>query len=505
MENIYKSVDKPRLYPVMLGGTGSDVGKSVLAAGLCRIFLQDGYNPAPFKAQNMALNSYVTLDGLEIGRAQAVQAFASGIECRVEMNPVLLKPSGEMQAQVIVNGIPVGNSDAYSYFRGENRYKLREACWKAFDSLAKEYDPIVMEGAGSIAELNLKNRDIVNMSMAEYADAKVILVADIDRGGIFASVYGSIMLLDENERKRIAGIIVNKFRGDIRLFDEGRQILERITGVPVIGVMPYLNDLHIEEEDSVSLNKKAKTATNENKVNVAIVTLPHISNFTDFDTISLDPRVHVYYTLEANELEKADIIIIPGSKNTIADLYYLKEIEIDKVLKRMSEKGITIFGICGGYQIMGEKISDPFGVEGEEKHTDGLGLLPIQTVLVTEKRLTRMGFRLHGSDEINKGYEIHMGISQRDATRSSSFAVLETGEEEGCMLNNRIMGTYLHGCLDNREVIALIVNPIAEKMGLDTPDYITHDDFMDHQFDKLAEAMRCNIDIEKLYKIIRKE
>lgn len=288
----------------MLGGTGSDVGKSVLAAGLCRIFLQDGYHPAPFKAQNMALNSYVTPDGLEIGRAQAVQAEAAGVECMPEMNPVLLKPSGNMTSQVVLNGLPVGNKDAYEYFRKENKEPLRKEVHAAFDRLSSRYNPIVMEGAGSIAELNLRDSDIVNMSMARYAGAAVILVADIDRGGVFASAYGSIMLQTEEDRRYIKGIIVNKFRGDEKLFEKGRRQMEEICGVPVIGVVPYLDDIHIEEEDSVSLMKKSSVHTEENMINVAVLALPHISNFTDFDTISRDPRVHLYFTDDPSELGK---------------------------------------------------------------------------------------------------------------------------------------------------------------------------------------------------------
>ena len=299
----------------MLAGTGSDVGKSVLAAALCRILRQDGYRPAPFKAQNMSLNSYATPEGFEIGRAQAVQAEAAGIPCHTDMNPVLLKPNSDHTSQVVLNGRPVGNSSAYDYFRRGGREELRAAVCAAFDRLAVCYNPIVMEGAGSIAEINLRDRDIVNMSMARHAGADVFLVADIDRGGVFASAYGSIMLQTPEDRRRIKGIIVNKFRGDRRLFDDGVRMMEEVCGVPVLGVIPYFHDIQIEEEDSVELEQKNDRAA-AGRVNVAVVKLLHLSNFTDFDRLERDGRVHLYYTDRADELQKADVIVLPGSKST---------------------------------------------------------------------------------------------------------------------------------------------------------------------------------------------
>lgn len=492
-----------RLRPIMLGGTGSDVGKSVLAAGLCRIFRQDGYNPAPFKAQNMALNSYVTADGLEIGRAQAAQAVAAGIECLVEMNPILLKPSGEMMSQVVVNGRPVGNSSAYGYFRRDDKSRLREIAHEAFDRLAEKYNPIVMEGAGSIAELNLRSRDIVNMSMAEYADAKVILVADIDRGGVFASVYGSIMLQDEKDRERIAGVIVNKFRGDLRLFDEGRIMMEKIMGIPVLGVMPYLPDIHIEEEDSVSLKNKSSVATTDNLVNIAVVAVPHISNFTDFDSLALDSRVHLYFTMDPEEIRKAEIVILPGSKNTIGDIEALSASGCQEAILECAARGATIFGICGGYQMMGRRVSDPEGMEGSIRSIEGLGLLPVETVLTGNKTLRRTGFYINGSQTVNKGYEIHVGVTERDISRSKEFAITSDGVEDGCRVGERLMGTYLHGCLDNREVIDVLVSPCARKRNLDADDRLTYIEYMEKQYDRLAAEMRRYVDIEKIYGIMR--
>ena len=305
-----------QLSPIMLAGTGSDVGKSLIATGLCRIFRQDGYNPAPFKAQNMALNSYATPDGFEIGRAQAVQAEAAGIACSTDMNPILLKPSGEHTSQVVINGRPAGNRDSYSYFRKEGREELRKVVHNAFDRLSQRFNPIVMEGAGSIAEINLRDSDLVNMSMARHADADVILVADIDRGGVFASAYGSIMLQSEDDRRRIKGIIVNKFRGDMRLFESGRRMMEEICGVPVIGVVPYAGDIHIEEEDSVALGLKATKSVTD-KVNVAVVLLRHISNFTDFNVLERNPGVNLFYTGNPVALLSADIAITPGTHSIL--------------------------------------------------------------------------------------------------------------------------------------------------------------------------------------------
>lgn len=493
-----------KLRPIMLGGTGSDVGKSVLAAGFCRIFRQDGYHPAPFKAQNMALNSFVTPDGLEIGRAQAAQAAAAGIECLVEMNPVLLKPSGEMMSQVVVNGRPEGNRSAYGYFREDDKSRLRQIAHEAFDRLSARFNPIVMEGAGSIAELNLKHRDIVNMSMAEYADARVILVADIDRGGVFASVYGSVMLQDEKDRKRIAGVIVNKFRGDLRLFAEGRRIIEKTAGIPVLGVMPYLTDIHIEEEDSVSLKKKNTTSTTENLVNIAVVAVPHLSNFTDFDSLSIDSRVHLYFTMDPEEIRKAEIVILPGSKNTIGDLEIVGSTGCREAISDCARRGISVFGICGGYQMMGESVADPAGVEGSPRSIEGLGLLPVKTVLSGEKKVTRTDFFLPGSQTVNKGYEIHVGVTEQIDPDSKEFAVTSGGVKDGCRVSDRIMGTYLHGCLDNREVIDLLVAPYAKKRGLRAEIGRTHDEYMELQYDRLAAEMRKYIDIDRIYDIMRR-
>lgn len=489
------------LRSIMLAGTGSDVGKSILATGLCRIFRQDGYHPAPFKAQNMALNSYATPDGLEIGLAQAIQAEAAEIPCSTDMNPLLLKPSGDCTSQVVLNGIPIGNQTAYAYFRREGREELRGEVHKAYDRLASRFNPIVMEGAGSIAELNLRDSDLVNMSMAAYADADVILVADIDRGGVFASAYGSIMLQPEEDRKRIKGIIVNKFRGDIRLFEEGRRILERTCGVPVLGVVPYLRDIHIDEEDSVSLEKKSHRPV-AGKINIAVVHLRHISNFTDFYALEKMNRAHVYFSENPQDIAAADIIIIPGSKSTIDDLETLKSLGIADVILCAHNQGKMIIGICGGYQMLGMKVYDPHGVESDTIAVDGIGLLPISTTL-TKKKVTRQTeFNFLDSADTCFGYEIHMGQTRIiDSSDVRAVNRLMDGTLDGCLHGKNCIGTYIHGFFDNKAVVRYLLAPfITEEMEIE--DYRT---FKNQQYDRLADALRESLDMDMLYKIMGRD
>lgn len=487
-----------KLRPVLFAGTGSDVGKSVLAAAFCRIFRQDGYAPAPFKAQNMALNSFATSEGLEIGRAQAVQAEAAGIPCHTDMNPVLLKPSSDRTSQVIVNGRPIGDRTAWEYFRSEGKAELREAAHAAYDRLAARYNPIVMEGAGSISELNLRDTDFVNMPMAAHADAAVILVADIDRGGVFASVYGSVMLQDEADRKRIKGIIINKFRGDLRLFDEGRRTLEQLCGIPVLGVVPYFRDIEIEEEDSVSLAAKRRTAE-AGKVNVAVVLLRHLSNFTDFDVLERDPRVHLYYTNNVEELHKADIIVVPGTKSTLDDLAELRCNGAAQAIVRAHREGATVVGICGGYQILGREVCDPDGVEGSIERLPGLGLLPVSTVMTGEKITCQTTFRLVGDETPCHGYEIHMGRTER-LDGALPLARTEAGKDEGCVAE-RTMGTYLHGILDNSSFIERLLAPFAEKLDARPFDYKA---FKEEQYDRLADHVRRHVEMEAVYKLLQR-
>lgn len=490
----------PKLAPLMFMGTGSDVGKSIITTGFCRIFKQDGYHPAPFKAQNMANNSYATEDGLEIGRAQAVQAEAAGVACHTDMNPLLLKPSSDHTCQVVLNGKPMGNQNAYQYFRTEGREVLRTEVNAAFDRLAKRYNPIVMEGAGSISEINLRAVDLVNMPMAIHAGAKVILVADIDRGGVFASVYGSIMLLPEAERKYVKGIIINKFRGDIRLFEPGIKMLEDLCGIPVIGVVPYYKDIHIEEEDSVALHSKQIQASH-GKVNVAVVLLRHLSNFTDFNRLEQDPRVHLYYTSNVDEVAKADIILLPGTKSTLDDLYELRRNGVAQSILKAQRNGATVVGICGGFQMMGQEICDPDHVEGSIERLPGLGLLPVSTKMLAEKTTRQVKFKfLDEIDECN-GYEIHMGITtpmlDAEITHLNS---LKDGSQDGYWISNRCFGSYIHGILDNEVVIDYLLQPYTAKLNEQPFDYVT---FKEQQYDKLADHIRQYVNIELIYQIMQ--
>ncbi len=488
-----------QLSPIMLAGTGSDVGKSLIATGLCRIFRQDGYNPAPFKAQNMALNSYATPDGFEIGRAQAVQAEAAGIACSTDMNPILLKPSGEHTSQVVINGRPAGNRDSYSYFRKEGREELRKVVHNAFDRLSQRFNPIVMEDAGSIAEINLRDSDLVNISMARHADADVILVADIDRGGVFASAYGSIMLQSEDDRRRIKGIIVNKFRGDMRLFESGRRMMEEICGVPVIGVVPYAGDIHIEEEDSVALGLKATKSVTD-KVNVAVVLLRHISNFTDFNVLERNPGVNLFYTDNPDALLSADIVIIPGSKSTLSDLSELRRNGLAKAIVSARDNGKTVIGICGGYQIMGIEVSDPDGVEGSLRSLPGLGLLPVKTVLSGSKVTRQVSFSFLGENKPCNGYEIHMGRTETEGKATSLNTILDDGTADGCFVDDRCFGSYIHGLLDNETVVSYLISPYLKEKRNEKFDYTA---YKEEQYDLLADHLRKHIDIDKLYKIMK--
>ena len=468
-----------QLHPLMFVGTGSDVGKSILAAAFCRIFRQDGYAPAPFKAQNMALNSYATPDGLEIGRAQAVQAEAAGIPCETDMNPLLLKPSSDHTSQVVLHGKPVGNQHAYDYWRrGVSDIDYRKEVCQAFNRLASRFNPIVMEGAGSISELNLRDTDLVNLPMARHAHADVLLVGDIDRGGVFASVYGSIALQKPEDRKLIKGIIINKFRGDMRLFDEGRQMLEDLCGVPVLGVVPYYKDIYIDEEDSVALEQKRRQLI-AGKLNVAVVLLRHISNYTDFGTLERHPRVNLFYTNNISDLEQADIIIVPGTKSTLDDLMELRRNGCAQAIVRAHRDGKMVIGICGGYQMLGISVDDPDGVEGSIASLPGLGLLPIHTTMSAEKTTRQVSFQFNGQS--CQGYEIHQGVSDT---------------KEAIMQTNHCIGTYIHGFLDNQSVIDYLLGTKQPTMSMDA------DTFKDEQYNKLAAHVRQYVDIPRIYEIL---
>ena len=491
----------------MFVGTGSDVGKSFITTGFCRIFRQDGYAPAPFKAQNMSLNSYATPEGLEIGRAQAVQAEACGIPCHTDMNPVLLKPTTDKTSQVILHGKPAGNFSAAEYFLSGNRESLFEEVKKAWHRLSGRYSPIVMEGAGSISELNLKHRDITNMRMAIEAGAATYLIADIDRGGVFGSLYGTLSLLDAEERRHIKGIIINKFRGDPHLFTDGRAELEKICEVPVIGVLPLRRDIIIEEEDSLA-GKKRKTGEQrrsglaKDKVNIAVVLLQRLSNFTDFDRLERDPRIHLFYTREPEDITAADIIILPGTKNTLEDLLELKKNGVAQAIHQAFTDQRTVIGICGGYQMMGHLIEDPLHVESGIDAVAGLGLLPVHTIMQDEKTTRQRVFRFRDLATDCMGYEIHMGKTRTvsgDPQDERPLNEFNDGGLDGYFLNDKCWGTYLHGLLDNPVVIETLIAPYSNRSG-ETFDYRQ---YKEEQYDKLANMLREHIDMNEIYKTLQ--
>ena len=476
---------------IMIQGTASNAGKSLLAAGLCRIFRQDGYRAAPFKSQNMALNSFITREGLEMGRAQVMQAEAAGIEPDVRMNPILLKPTGDMASQVIVNGEVRGNYAAKDYFR--DKTALIPEVKKAYESLAAEYDIIVIEGAGSPAEINLKRDDIVNMGMAKLAKAPVLLVGDIDRGGVFASLAGTMLLLDPDEKALVKGTVINKFRGDLSILEPGLRTLEELTGVPVLGVVPYLS-LDVDDEDS--LTDRFSRRQEKAAVDIAVIRLPRISNFTDFNPLEYLDGVSLRYVGSVAELGEPDLVILPGTKNTMGDLRFLRESGLEAKILRHAAAGKPVIGICGGYQMLGETLSDPDGVEyGGEMA--GLGLLPVSTVFAGKKTRTRVNGTLPQlggifsslSGQPYEGYEIHMGVTGADG--------IVTGR-------GNVYGTYLHGFFDREEVTKAVAGALFRQKGLD-PDAVRAFDiaaYKEEQYDKLAAAVRSALDMEAVYQII---
>lgn len=479
--------------PIMFVGTGSDVGKSVINAGFCRIFKQDELAPAPFKAQNMSLNSFPTSDGLEIGRAQAVQAEACGIPCRVEMNPVLLKPTGYMTSQIVLNGKPWANKSAKEYFNETDRDFLFGEAMKSFSRLEEEFNPVVIEGAGSISEVNLWKKDITNMRISVEKNAATYLIADIDKGGVFGSLYGTMQLLPEAERKQISGIIINKFRGDISLFEDGRKILEEICGVPVVAVIPHFRDIYIDDEDSVVVDKKQFKSV-QGKTNIAVVLLPHMSNFTDFNVLEKMPEINLYYAVTPEDLIQADIIIIPGSKNTISDMLYLQKKGMAQTIKHAHRSGKAVYGICGGYQIMGKWINDPNHVEGNIEKIPGLDILPVETT-ITEKKITEQcSFVFQQNNQSGKGYEIHMG--ETISENSSPVCIINGKKEDGYFLDSKTWGTYIHGIFDNLEMVKSILEASGKTIDLE----FDFQKFKEEQYDKLAALIRGNADMEYIYK-----
>lgn len=494
---------------IMVQGTMSNAGKSLLTAGLCRIFKQDGYKVAPFKSQNMALNSFITEEGLEMGRAQVMQAEAAGIRPSVYMNPILLKPTNDTGSQVIVNGEVLGTMSARDYFAYKKN--LVPDVQKAFDKLAAENDIVVIEGAGSPAEINLKQEDIVNMGMAKMAKAPVLLVGDIDRGGVFAQLIGTVMLLDEDEKKIVKGLIVNKFRGDKTILEPGLKILEEKSGVPVVGVAPYLN---IEVEDEDSLTERFDGKQEVDLIDIAVIRVPRISNFTDFNALEIIPGVSVRYVKSVHELKNPDMIVLPGSKNTMEDLLWMRQNGLEAAVLKKAAEGKIIFGVCGGYQMLGETLADPDGVEagGEIK---GMGLLPMDTVFKDAKTRTRVEGTFAFTDGMLKGltgvklegYEIHMGISILKEGASPLVQITDTvqgnSKLDGAQAGN-VYGSYVHGIFDKEEVAKKVVEAIGTEKGLDVSEMtgMDFDAFKQSQYDILASELRKHLDIERIYRIL---
>ncbi|MTI82039.1 MAG: cobyric acid synthase [Firmicutes bacterium] len=497
----------------MLQGTSSHVGKSLLCTALCRIFKQDGYRVTPFKAQNMALNSYVTLKGEEIGRAQGVQAEAAGIPAEARMNPVLLKPKADMDAQIIVMGKPHADMSARDY-RASFLPKAVDMVRHCIDGLKRDYEMMVIEGAGSPAEVNLKDKDIVNMKTAQLADAPVLLVADIDRGGVFASLVGTLELLEPDERQRVAGFIINKFRGDIELLRPGLDFLEHRTGLPVLGVVPYLHQHGVEQEDSVVLTETEVAKDGNNDIEITVIKLPRISNFTDMDPLIRIPGNNLRFVEPGEELGNPDVIILPGTKNSVQDMLSLRETKTDQEIIKAYQKGTHIMGICGGYQMLGDLLLDPEGLEDKvEGEVPGLALLPMKTVFKPGK-LTRqvkcfvtgkVNFwtDLHNS-KIN-GYEIHSGYSEYE---KGCHTVLARGEDiiGTASFCGRVWGTYLHGIFENIELTLAWVNSLRRDRGLaDIKVSQVSTISRDAVYDKLADQVRQHLNMEKLYRIIIQE
>lgn len=491
---------------IMVQGTMSNAGKSLLVAGLCRIFKQDGYRAAPFKSQNMALNSFVTDEGLEMGRAQVMQAMAAGVTPSVLMNPVLLKPTNDTGSQVIVNGRVLGNMSAKDYFAYKK--KLVPDILNAYHELEKQADIIVVEGAGSPAEINLKADDIVNMGLAKFLDAPVLLVGDIDRGGVFAQLYGTVMLLEDDEKERIKGLVINKFRGDRSILDSGVAMLQEKCGIPVAGVVPYM-ELSLEDEDGLGVEQKQKET---GLVDLAVIRFPRISNFTDFHVFEQLPGISVRYAGSVEELKNPDMILLPGSKNTMADLLWMRQNGLEAAIKKRAGR-IPVWGICGGYQMLGKRIYDPDYMEngGEIR---GMELLPEETVLKTQKIRTQVRGRFGMLDGVFaelsgmklSGYEIHMGETKKTECENLSRVVTgmqEQGKEDGAYLNN-VYGSYVHGIFDEGDIAVRIIEILARRKGVCwsagyESDYAM---FRESQYDKLAQGLREHMDMEFVYGLL---
>jgi adenosylcobyric acid synthase len=482
---------------IMIQGTMSNAGKSLLCAGLCRIFRQDGYRVAPFKSQNMALNSFITADGGEMGRAQVVQAEAAGIPPDVRMNPILLKPTTDVGSQVIVNGVAQGNMRAMEYYR--RKPEFIPAIMEAYNGLSADFDVIVIEGAGSPAEINLKKDDIVNMGMAKLADAPVFLVGDIDRGGVFAQLYGTVALLEPEERARIKGTIVNKFRGDRAILEPGIKILEDLCGVPVAGVIPYV---HLDIDDEDSLSERFERKEGRRLLDVAVIRLPRISNFTDFSPFERYENVSLRYVEKVADLENPDMILLPGTKSTIADLKWLRQCGLEAAVQKAADAGTLVFGVCGGYQMLGRSVSDPEQVEAAgETEIRGMGLLPLDTIFRGQKVQTQTEGVFSGVEGMlrglngmaYRGYEIHMG-------RSDEALPPLVG-------NGNVYGSYVHGVFDAPGICDGILKALCEKKGIDFSALGTFDmtEYKERQYDLLADTVRSNLDMDLVYRVLNRE
>lgn len=516
---------------LMIQGTGSGAGKSLIVTALCRIFSDMGIDVAPFKAQNMALNSYITSDGGEIGRAQALQAEAARIEPTIDMNPVLLKASGDMGSQVIIHG------RVHSTMKAKEYYSFKKTAWEAvkesFERLSEKYELIIMEGAGSPAEINLMDVDIVNMSIAKHAKAPVLLVGDIDKGGVFASLYGTIKLLGIDGR-RIKAFVINKFRGDIEILKPGLEMIEKKTGRPVIGVLPYMKDTGLPEEDGlalsqINLSERFKQSEGFEKIRIVIVRLQYISNFTDFDPFLYEPDVELIYSNNPADIENADIVIIPGTKNTVKDLLFLKERHLDASIKRAYTKGVQIIGMCGGYQILGKKIYDPYGVESSHKEIEGIGLLNIETAFEKTKVTAQVEAEIADSSwlmahnnknyelsamnyQLLKGYEIHMGTSTGNIGLFKIKRISKTVALSHCRtialmdgsINKNCWGTYLHGIFENDQFRREIINNARKNKNLPPLDLtVKYSEIKDRAINNLAHVVKENIDIDFIKRLVK--
>jgi len=495
---------------LMIQGTASSVGKSIMVTALCRIFKQDGFRVAPFKSQNMALNSFVTRDGGEMGRAQVTQAEAAGIEPTVDMNPVLLKPEADARSQVIVRGKVSGSISADKYYRHTPR--LLKVVEESLSRLRSEYDVVVIEGAGSPAEINLKEKEIANMRIARMAQAPVLLCGDIDRGGVFASLVGTLELLDEEERDYIKAFIINKFRGDVNLLQPALDFLEKRTSRPVLGVVPYFRDIIIAQEDSVYLDERPETSGSAD-LDIAVIHLPHISNYDDFDPLESE-GCQMRYVTRPSELEGANLIIIPGTKSTMSDLLHLQRSGLAENIVRQAKNGTPVIGICGGYQILGSRLLDPLGAESETDSALGLGLLDVVTTFAADKSTRQVRAQVAGSFGLLEGtagqelvgYEIHMGKTE-GSNDKSAFHIIETPQSKVDYFDGRlndqgtVLGTYMHGLFHNPTFRKTLLNRLRRRYGL--PEKWGHPVAeKEEQYDRLAELVRNNLDLPAIYRIL---